>query len=137
MNKAYLLTYYLLTYLNREKTQNIIFSSNVNITEGSSVKLLGVTLDDKLSWSSHVDHLGRKLSSVIFLLRQMKNILSPEIVKTTYFSLFNSHICYATIPWGNSTHAHKIFVLQKKAIRIIASAGKTAIANLYFLLKWA
>lgn len=112
--------------MNKEKTQRLIFSTNNTVTQGARVKLLGITLDDKLNWSSHIEELSHKLSSKIFLLRQLRRHLSLETLKASYFSLFHSHISYAIILWGNSCHTIKIFRLQKKAIRIIVNAGYRA-----------
>ena len=111
--------------LNQEKTQRLIISSNKNITRGEHVKLLGVYLDDNLSWSVHIENLSRKLSSTIFLLRKLKNFLIVDVLKNTYFSLFHSRLSYAIVLWGNSHHAQKVFRQQKKAVRIIANADFT------------
>lgn len=109
--------------LNQQKTQEIIFSSHSDISQGNSAKLLGIVLDDKLNWSSHVEQLSRKLSSVIFLFRQMKSILNLDILKLSYFSLFHSHLTYGILIWGNSYHANKVFRLQKKVVRLMTGAG--------------
>ena len=98
--------------MNEEKTQRLIFSTNITVTQGARVKLLDITLDDKFNWSSHIEELSHKLASKIFLLRQLRH-LNLETLKASYFSLFDSHISYAIILWGNSSHTIKIFRLQK------------------------
>lgn len=106
--------------LNSDKSQTLILSSNHNVIRGENVKLLGVVLDDNLSWSGHVDCLRKSLTSVIFLLRQLRLVLGTTTLLSTYFALFQSRISYAVILWGNSCHALKIFRLQKRAIRVLA-----------------
>lgn len=109
--------------LNEGKSQKLFLSSNNNLVNGSSVNLLGIRFDDKLNWSCHVNMLRHKLCSIIFLLRQLKDIIHINTLKSTYFSLFHSQLTYGILLWGNSDFALQIFRQQKKAIRIIANAG--------------
>ena len=111
--------------LNEEKTQRLVISSNKNVSKGEHVKLLGIYLDDNLTWVNHIEQLNKKLSSTIFLFRKLKCILEFDTLKNTYFSLFHSRLCYAVILWGNSSHALKVFRQQKKAIRILVNVGFT------------
>lgn len=108
--------------LNSEKTQRLQFSAAPH-TNMDSVKMLGITLDNKLSWVGHTSALKKKLSSCLFLLRQLKNITNAETLKITYFSLFHSQINYGLIIWGNSSTAINIFRMQKKAVRIMAKVS--------------
>lgn len=119
--------------LNEDKTQEIIFSSNVNITNKKSVSLLGIVLDDRLTWATHVESLSHKLSKTIFLLRQLKTLISADILKMTYFSLFHSSIIYGVILWGNSPSSIRIFRMQKKAIRILANKNRREHCRPFFV----
>lgn len=109
--------------LNNDKTQEIIFSLNSGLQQNSTINFLGITLDDRLTWSDHVKSISQKLCSTLFLLRQLTYITNTVTLKTAYFSLFHSVISYGVLIWGNSAHAIKIFRLQKRAIRIIAKVG--------------
>nr|CAI5820138.1 unnamed protein product [Callosobruchus analis] len=109
--------------INKSKTTNIIFSTNNNVANGNAIKLLGFHLDDRLNWKNHVDELCSTLSKHLFVLRSLKKLLDLDTLRSTYFALFHSHLMYGTILWGNSSSAHKIFVLQKKAIRLIMGEG--------------
>lgn len=109
--------------LNKGKTQNLLISSNNQITSGNHCKLLGVVLDDCLNWTHHVDLLSTRLSSILFLLRQLSHCLNPNMLKTIYFGLFHSLISYGTVLWGDSVNSVKIFKLQKRAIRILGGVG--------------
>lgn len=108
--------------LNKEKTQQITFSGTAPHV-GVSVKLLGITLDSSLKWTCHIDLLCKKLSSHIFLLRQLKNILSNNMLLIAYYSTYHTFLSYGIILWGNSAVAIRVFKLQKKAVRIIANVG--------------
>lgn len=91
------------------------------ITPSSTCSLLGIELDDKFSWSSHIDKLAKKLRKTIFVLYKMKKISSVQTLKLIYHSCFGSHLRYGILFWGNSSYCGKIFKLQKKALRIIGN----------------
>ena len=82
--------------LNEEKTQNFL------TTTENSVKLLGVAIDDRLKWSSHIEQLSHKLSSSLFIFGNLKGLVSMETLRMRYFELFHSHISYGTLLWGNA-----------------------------------
>lgn len=87
----------------------------------SSCSLLGIELDDKFSWSCHIDKLLTKLHKTIFVLSRMKKISNVQTLKIIYYSCFESHLKYGLLLWGNSGFSDKAFKLQKKALRIIAN----------------
>jgi Reverse transcriptase (RNA-dependent DNA polymerase) len=109
--------------LNSNKTQVLEISTVSNSSNGTSARLLGITLDSGLTWKCHISSLRSKLCSVLFLLRRLGSIVDLSALRPTYFSLFHSRIGYGTALWGNSTDATSIFRLQKKALRIMAGAG--------------
>ena len=68
---------------------------NVNITQESSAKLLGMMMDDSQGWSTHFYGKGGVFSSLnqrLFVLRRMKNLLLPTGLRKIAESLFNSKI---------------------------------------------
>uniref|UniRef100_A0A1B6KML7 Reverse transcriptase domain-containing protein n=1 Tax=Graphocephala atropunctata TaxID=36148 RepID=A0A1B6KML7_9HEMI len=108
--------------LNLSKTQELTCTLSPNHIQGS-VKLLGFTLDSKLTWNGHVTELCRKLSRVTCLLRRLRPLLTEKHLVTIYHGLFHSHILYGLLLWGHSSGCDEILLLQKHAVRIITSAG--------------
>uniref|UniRef100_A0A6P7H9L2 Uncharacterized protein LOC114345996 n=1 Tax=Diabrotica virgifera virgifera TaxID=50390 RepID=A0A6P7H9L2_DIAVI len=101
--------------LNTEKTQDLIISASGlhgDPDEKETAKLLGITIDNRLNWSAHISQVKRKLSSSLFLIRQLARVVNFETLKVTYFSLFHSHLSYGLILWGNSKNALQIFRMQ-------------------------
>ena len=108
--------------LNLDKTEIFEFSLKIQ-EENKNVKFLGVMLDNKLSWKSHIKYLCNKLSSTLFLLRRISELAFPLITRTAYMGLFQSRISYGLILWGNSAEWLRVFRIQKSAIRIICRKG--------------
>lgn len=108
--------------INQNKTQKLLVSANRNFTDGSSITFLGLTIDDSLSWSQHIEIVCKRLSSAVFMFRQLKKVLDFNTLRMAYFALFHSKITYGIVAWGNSSHSIDVFILQKKVIRIIFGA---------------
>ena len=121
-----------LIQLNLDKTHFIHFvtknssSIDFNIIHGNkkianvyNTTFLGLTLDNSLSWRTHIDTIIPKLSSASFALRLVKPFLSLDSLKMVYYSYFHSVMTYGLIFWGNSHHCNINFRLQKRIIRII------------------
>ena len=71
--------------------QRLISSHQLNISidnreikQTSTQKLLGVHIDDRLTWTTHIDHLCSSISSKIFLLKQLSTYVPTEIQKKIY-----------------------------------------------------
>jgi len=90
--------------LNNNKTEEIIFSMKTS-DHIMTVKLLGIYLDNKLSWYEHTFHLCKKLARVAFLLRKLKLCTSRDLVLNAYYSFFHCHLLYGNLLWGNSPAA--------------------------------
>ena len=109
--------------LNTEKTQHLIFNLNTHIQYNENpVKCLGVFLDCKLTWEPHINYVSKKLSSCVYLLRNLTNLINPDIVVHAYHALFHSVMTYGLLLWGASAHASRILLIQKRAVRVITNS---------------
>jgi len=64
---------------------------------------------------------GKHMSTACYALRYVKYSLPIETLKITYFAHIHSIISYGVIFPGNSSYAKKVFIFQKKIIRIITN----------------
>jgi hypothetical protein len=89
-----------------------------------AMKFLGVFFDPKLNFKFHIKQLSSKLARALYILRSVKNVLSPDALRIIYFSVFHCHIIYAIQLWSCSDTAslNVIFLKQKQALRIINGA---------------
>ena len=85
-----------------------------------SVKYLGVKIDTNLTWQHHVNDFPIKLSRANALLFKIRKYISPKILRSIYFAIFDSHLSYCCLAWvQNFSSIKRILILQKKAVRII------------------
>ena len=120
--------------LNVKKTEMVIFKSKQNKFEGDlkiklcgkrlhpteSVKYLGIKIDTNLTWQHRVNDLSIKLNRANALLFKMRKYISLKILRSIYFAIFDSYLSYCYLVWAqNFSTIQQIFVLQKKAVRII------------------
>jgi hypothetical protein len=96
----------------------IIHGSN-NIINICSTKFLGITLDNTLSWKTHIDTIICRLSSACFAIRAVKPFLSSESLKMVYHSYFHSIMTYGIIFWGNSYYSKTILVYKRKLLELL------------------
>lgn len=110
--------------LNRAKTQEILF--DLSCRSAYSVNYLGFLVDESFSWTPHCEALHLRISSVLCMLRRASACVSKGVMRTLYFGCFQSRIRYGIVLWGNSSAAARIFLDQKKAIRILAGVDAFA-----------
>ena len=136
--------------LNVAKTKYMIFSKrnkninpiylNINnnvIDHVSSFNFLGLHLNSKLTWNTHMEEISKKISRTIGVLKKLQLTVPKNILLSIYNALILPQINYCLLCWGYDTS--EIFLLQKKAIRIISGANIKShtepIFKLYNLLK--
>jgi hypothetical protein len=91
-------------------------------------KLLGIYLDEFLSFDAHVKHISNKLTRSLYCIRMAKNNLNYHGLRSLYFALIHSHLSYCPTILNclSASHKSKLFKLQKKAIRIMTGSTYNA-----------
>ena len=87
-------------------------------------KVLGLIIDNHLSWEAHIDELTSNLSKIIALFRRIKIYLPLNTRILFYKTFFQSRIDYCCIIWGQSAHISRIYKLQKLILRLIYDKPK-------------
>jgi hypothetical protein len=77
-----------------------IIYKDKKLTTVDSIKLLGLTLDNSLSWEKHIEAVVPKLSASTFAMRVVQFFLSLDSLKLIYYSYFHSIMTYRIIFWG-------------------------------------
>ena len=65
-------------------------------------KILGVAIDQNLTWNEHINEMTKQLSFLIGLLCRIRNYLSFNMKCTFYNSFILSKIDYCANIWGGA-----------------------------------
>ena len=79
-----------------DKDVSIILENEI-IECSSSVKLLGVTIDNKLDFTEHISKLCKKVSSKIHALARISNYMSPDKLRIIMKSFIESQFSYCPL----------------------------------------
>ena len=87
----------------------------------TSDKILGVYVNQNLSWNDHYQHVSKKVSSYLWLLSKIKTYLSREHRLLFYTSYIKPQFDYCSVIWSNSSNFNidKINKLQRRACKLI------------------
>jgi hypothetical protein len=122
--------------LNVSKTNYMIFSNskwvndNLNLNIGpdnierkDNVKFLGIYIDENLNWQHHINACKSKLSNALYVIKNVKQNINTDCLKTIYYALVYSHLAYGVILWGSTydVHLNKLVIMQTKIIRAISN----------------
>ena len=93
----------------------------------SETNFLGITIDNNLSWDTHINKLSKKLSCATGVLNRIKDNTPPELYKNLYHTLFESHLAYGITAWGgvSDKKLQSIFKVQKRCLRILFGDKET------------
>ena len=133
--------------LNLSKTKFMLFGNcnkntqvqlqidGVDIERVYENKFLGVTIEDKINWKSHIKHAQSKLSRSISVLSKAKHILDHKSLHILYCSMILPYLQYCAEVWVNTYKCtiQSLSILQKRAIRIIHNTGYRDYTNVLFL----
>ena len=113
--------------------------SGSSLSVVNSMKFLGLTLDDKLTFGIHSKNLVSRLSRSIGAIRKLSYFAPTSVLISVYYSLFYSHLTYGIIVWGNSsaTLTSKLSALQRRVIKLFdSSSSYSDIMNRYKLMSY-
>ena len=117
--------------INMKKTNFMIITSPqkpaihniniLNIERKTSIKYLGICLDEHLNWKTHIAHVQGKLTKNHGILNQLRNYLNLKMLRQLYYTLIYPYLNYGAMCWGNNyqTNLNKICTKQNKCIRSI------------------
>ena len=124
--------------MNADKTKYMIFRTHnksrllhsvlkiddETIDQVESTNFLGVIIDDKLTWTKHVNSIHGKISMSIGVMRKLRSILPLNTLFMLYNAFVLPYLDYCSLVWSgtSSGNLQRLNVLQKKAIRICSNA---------------
>lgn len=101
-----------------------IFYDDVLLNDVKYEKLLGITIDNCLSWCQQINNIVSKISSRLGLMCRLRTYLPTEGLIMYYNGYILPLFDYCCTVWGETTNLNleKLCKLQKRAARIILNA---------------
>ena len=109
------------TIMSNQKNELDIKIQETVIMKVSTVKFLGITLDENLTFKDHVNKVTRNISKSVGVMRRLHCQLSAKAMVKLFYSLVYSHLAYALLAWGRSrsTNADNIKCAHTRACKLL------------------
>ena len=100
--------------------------NSIVINESDTVELLGITIDNKLTFNEHINNLCSNVSYKLYALLGIRKYLTQDQGKLLYNAFINSQFSYATIIWMfyRKNQYLKIQKIHRKALRIVFNSDE-------------
>ena len=93
--------------------------NSIVINESNAVELLGITIDNILTFNEHINNLCRNASYKLYALRRIRKYLTQDQAKLLYNAFINSQFNYAPIIWMLCRKNQKIQKIHHKALKVV------------------
>ena len=99
------------------------------------IKLLSVTLDNRLKFDAHIADICRTVGGQVNALNRLKNILPCKTNETLYRAFILPHFTYCSQAWHHcgTRNANKLEKANERALRLIYKDNSS---SYQILLKW-
>ena len=107
---------------------NDALSININgkpIRQVKTAKMLGLHIEETLSWTKQVEFIYKKVSPLLGLLNRVRNYVDLDTLVNIYKGLIQPHLEYGCVVWDGLDKglAIKLQRLQNRAARIITRSS--------------
>ena len=119
-------TYYQV-YSHESISNNLAITVNETyVKRALTIKYLGVLIDEDLKFKSHIAKVSSTISRNLGIISRARYLLEKKQLILLYNALILPYITYCLVIWGSNYEStlQPIIILQKRAIRLIAGAGR-------------
>lgn len=123
------------------KRQNTLTLSikHTAIEQVYKVKLLGLNIDEKLSWSNHIDDVAMRMGRAVSVINRCSYYMNDHTIKLVIQALVLSHIDYCSIVWSSAPKSviQKLQFVQNRAARLVLGCPYRAnVKYMHSRLQW-
>lgn len=103
---------------NRQSTQNCNCPS---ITRIVKTKYLGVNVDQRLSWHSHIDLISGRVRKLTWIFKTLRHVATGELLNKIYIALVQSVLMYCIPVWGGAskTKILELEIAQRMLLKVM------------------
>ena len=106
----------------------------------SQAAYLGVELDDKLTWTPHINQVTSKATRTLNFVRRNVRVASKAVKETAYQSLVRPSLDYASTVWGphTITQTRQVEMVQRRAARYVCNRyhNTSSVTDMLHDLDW-
>ena len=96
-------SFYMISSVSNINAVNNRISINNNcLIKVNNFKFLGVTIDEKLTWKSHIYHISTKISQITGIIYRIRNSISSDCLRLIYMAIAYPQLLYCSAIWGRS-----------------------------------
>ena len=79
----------------------------------NNTRILGINIDNKLTWKAHINYITKKISKGVGILLRLSKELSYNILILIYNTILLPYLTYCCIIWGFTyqTYINKILLI--------------------------
>ena len=99
---------------------------DVLLKRASTVKYLGVLVDEDMKFKSHISKVSGVLSRNLGIISRAKYLLNKQLLVLLYNTLILPYLSYCLVVWGSNyeTNLKPVITVQKRAIRLVSGVGR-------------
>ena len=133
-------THYIL-FDNKRRSVNSLHSVSfdcVPIPRTTATKFLGVIIDEKLTWQSHINYVLNKISRNAAVLQRIRYKVNAAVMLQLYDTMILPYISYCAIIWASVSNnkLKKIHTVQKRVLRLVLHVDRMSRSRpIFFKLK--
>ena len=109
-----------ISFKSRRKKYEGIIKLKLNrqrLQSSNNLKCFGIRIDQNLNWKHHINDVSTKLIKANAILFKIRNFVNPKILRSIYFSIFESYLDYFSLVWAQKPGSIERFItLQKRAL---------------------
>ncbi len=73
-----------------------------HIKQVNEAKLLGIIIDESITWDKHIYKMSNKISKKLGLLKRLKTFIPSNMLIMLFNCLVLPHFDYANVVWGTA-----------------------------------
>ena len=92
-------------------------------------KILGVYIDESLTWSNHIDKITKKITTGISAVKRLRDFASRNVLVSVYNALIMPHFHYCCEVWDSlgSVLAERLQKLHNRCAGVIMRYNQSAL----------
>src|SRR5215469_10019342 len=118
-DKSTVISFY--AWQNESNLKPEIVFQDMDIRYKNETKFLGLYLTEDVKRDVHIKHVSNILNKNCYVIQSLKTVTSINTLRSIHFANCHSHLRYGILFRGGESQSTKVFILQKKVVRLICN----------------